>query len=116
MLTPLHSTQKTIQENQMRPDITTEMNDALERLRAERIRYKQTSEFQIKVGPYNYYPGKGTIFMDRDRAARPERGLDNFIRLVCKLRDRNPSTFRDSGSELNNGSAGFDISQAISSD
>jgi hypothetical protein len=69
------------------------MNAALERLRAERIRHTQTSDYQIKVGSYNYYPGKGTIFMDRDPKARPERGLDNFIALLRKLKDRNPRLF-----------------------
>ncbi len=67
-----------------------QMNSALERLRTERIRHKQTSEYQIKVGPYNFYPGKGTIFMDSDREARPERGLDAFVVLLRKLKDRNP--------------------------
>jgi hypothetical protein len=32
--------------------------------------------------------------MDGDREARPERGLDSFINLVCKLRDRNRHAFR----------------------
>ena len=40
------------------------MNDALEWLRAERIEYNQTSEFQIRSVPDNIYPGKGTIFME----------------------------------------------------
>ena len=55
------------------------ISSALERLRADRIPHKQTSEFQMKVGPYNFYPGKGTIFMDRDVKARPERGIESFI-------------------------------------
>jgi hypothetical protein len=66
------------------------MLQALDRLRAEGIRYKQTSNFQIKVGPYNFYPGKGTIFMDREVEARVERGLNSFIDIVSKLRDRKP--------------------------
>ena len=69
------------------------MNAALERLRAERVHHKQTSDFQIKVGPYNFYPGKGTIFMDRAPKARPERGLDNFVTLLRKLKERNPRLF-----------------------
>jgi hypothetical protein len=66
------------------------MLQALDRLRAEGIRYQQTSNFQIKVGPYNFYPGKGTIFMDREVEARVERGLNGFINIVSKLRDRKP--------------------------
>jgi hypothetical protein len=70
-----------------------EMNLALERLAAERIRHEQTSAFQIKVGPFNFYPDKGTIYRDGDREARPERGLENFLALIAKLRDRNPRAF-----------------------
>lgn len=101
----------------MRPNKTPEMIEALERLRAEHIRHKQTSEFQIKVGPYNFYPGKGTIFMDRDSAARTERGLGSFISLVCKLRDKNPRAFHDSeqAPEKPNHSNGFDIREAMDS-
>ena len=72
---------------------STEMRRALHRLRAEGIQYKQTSDFQIKVGPYNFYPGKGTIFMDKEVEARVERGLDNFVNIVSKLRDRRPPHF-----------------------
>nr|BCF14662.1 hypothetical protein XF13B_13530 [Bradyrhizobium diazoefficiens] len=93
------------------------MRHALDRLRAERIWHKQTSEFQIKVGPYNFYPGKGTIFMDRDVEARPERGLETFISLVCKLRDRNPLVFRDDDCNRDEPCRldGFDIKEAIDS-
>ena len=69
---------------------TSQMNSALERLRAERIRHQQTSEYQIKVGPYNFYPGKGKIFVDGEEGVRTERGLDSFVALLCKLKDPNP--------------------------
>jgi len=95
---------------------TAHMNLALERLRTERILHKQTSEFQIKVGSYSFYPGKGTIYMDLDREARPERGLDTFIALLRKLKDRNPRLFemketsrRSAECRVNK----FDISEAI---
>jgi hypothetical protein len=92
-----------------------EMRHALERLRAERIRHKQTSEFQIKVGPYNFYPGKGTIFTDGGREARAERGLESFIIIVRKLRDRNPRVFekRDTPSSATTHIDGIDIRDAI---
>ena len=94
-----------------------EMNSALERLRTERVRHQQTSEYQIKVGPYNFYPGKGTIFRDGDRAARPERGIDEFVALLRKLKARNPQlTERKVSREpiLQKGTNGFDLRQAIS--
>jgi hypothetical protein len=67
-----------------------EMRIALERLAAERIRHAQTSKFQIKVGPYNFYPGKGTIYLDGELEARSERGLEEFLGLLAKVRARNP--------------------------
>ncbi|QQO14788.1 hypothetical protein JJB99_00905 [Bradyrhizobium diazoefficiens] len=96
---------------------TSQMNSALERLRAERIRHQQTSEYQIKVGPYNFYPGKGTIFMDGDREAHPERGLDEFVALLRKLKARNPNVTEQKVSRepiFQKGTNGFDLRQAIS--
>ena len=71
---------------------TPEMRHTLDRLCAAGIRYKQTSDFQIKVGPYNFYPGRGTIYLDSETKARPERGLDNFIKIIARLRERTGST------------------------
>lgn len=76
---------------------TSQMNSALERLRAERIRHQQTSEYQIKVGPYNFYPGKGTIFVDGEEGVRTERGLDSFVALLRKLKDHNPPLLEREG-------------------
>jgi hypothetical protein len=92
-----------------------EMSFALERLGVERVRHKQTSEFQIKVGPYNYYPGKGTIFIDGDREARPERGLESFITLLRKLQNRNPRLFenKNASHSAKHTVPGFDIRDAI---
>lgn len=94
-----------------------EMSSALARLRSERVRHEQRSEYQIKVGPYNFYPGRGTIFMDGDREARPERGLDEFVVLLRKLEARNPHlTERKVSREpaLQKGTNGFDLRKAIS--
>ncbi|MCD9892098.1 hypothetical protein [Bradyrhizobium japonicum] len=96
---------------------TSQMNVALERLRAERIRHQQTSEYQIKVGPYNFYPGKGTIFVDGEEGVRTERGLDSFVSLLHKLEARAPHLTQRSESRepnLQNGTNGFDLRQAIS--
>ncbi|MCK1389013.1 hypothetical protein [Bradyrhizobium sp. 21] len=76
---------------------TSQMNSALERLRAEGIRHQQTSEYQIKVGHYNFYPGKGTIFVDGEEGIRTERGLDSFVALLRKLKDHNPPLGKKGG-------------------
>lgn len=95
-----------------------DMNIALERLAAERIQHEQTSAFQIKVGPFNFYPGKGTIYMDGDQKARPERGLENFLALITKLRDRNPRAFEYAPARKSYPDAvrSFDLSDALSDD
>jgi hypothetical protein len=60
------------------------MKPAIERLDAERIRYRKTSAFQPKVCPYNFYPDTGTIFMDG--AGRcPEGGLNGRVTSVFPL-------------------------------
>jgi hypothetical protein len=91
------------------------MCHALERLRLEKIHHRQTSEFQIKVGPYNFYPNSGTIFMDRDSKARPERGLDDFIAIVGKLRVQTPHRFRHNAPAEPRPPrrSGFDIEEAM---
>jgi hypothetical protein len=92
------------------------MEGALERLTAEGIRHEQTSDFQIKVGPYNFYPDKGTIFVDQDREARPERGIEDFLALLVKVRARNPGMFKCAAARKNPSESvrGFDLSDAIS--
>lgn len=75
-------------------DDNDKMRLAMQYLDAEGVRYKMKTAFQLKVGPYNFYPGKGTIYMDGDQESRPERGLDHFLMIVRKLKDRNPRTFQ----------------------
>lgn len=59
------------------------VNETIQVLRAAGVRsvHKKTC-FQIKVGPFNFYPVKGTIFHDGEHKARPERGLEAFINLL----------------------------------
>jgi hypothetical protein len=63
------------------------VEDALQTLRSIGVRSaeKKTS-FQIKVGPFNFYPVKGTIMHDSDHKARRERGLEAFINILRKNR------------------------------
>jgi hypothetical protein len=80
---------------------TDKMKAAMERLDAEGVRYKQTTAFQLKVGPYNFYPDTGRIYADREPKSRAERGLEHFLTIVRKLRDGNPRTFRRSPANSN---------------
>jgi hypothetical protein len=48
------------------------MKAVMERLDAERVRYKKTTAFRLKVGPFNFYPDTGRIYVDREPKSRPE--------------------------------------------
>ncbi|UGA43020.1 hypothetical protein HU230_0032820 [Bradyrhizobium quebecense] len=72
-------------------DNSDEMNSAIKRLTALGIRHQQTSPFQIKVGPYNFYPNKGTIYLDGAKTALTERGLEKFLTILNNVRTLNKS-------------------------
>lgn len=93
-------------------DDNDKMKLAMEHLDAESIRYKVKTAFQLKVGPYSFYPGKGTIYMDGDLESRPERGLEHFLTIVRKLRELNPRTFQRKNTAQT--FPKFDLNDAIS--
>ncbi len=39
------------------------MREAMESLDAQGIRFRKLTAFQLKVGLYSFYPGKGTIYL-----------------------------------------------------
>jgi hypothetical protein len=93
-----------------RTDNSYEMNLAIDRLNAEHIRHEQTTDYQLKVGPYNFYPGTGTIFLDGASDRQPERGLENFLLLIRKLRKRNPHAFQKRATtRVDKDMEGFDL-------
>ncbi|MDY8108862.1 hypothetical protein U0C82_06850 [Fulvimarina sp. 2208YS6-2-32] len=58
------------------------MLQAIAVLEREGVRFKQTSGHQLKVGLLSFYPGKGTIYRDRDPHALDAKGLPAFLRLL----------------------------------
>lgn len=44
-------------------------------LRRAGIRFTRKTTFQLKIGCVNFYPVRGTIFVDGDPGQRPARGL-----------------------------------------
>ena len=51
-------------------------NQAMELLDEMGVLYRVVSDHQLKLPRgVSYYPGKGTIHIDGERGARPERGL-----------------------------------------
>jgi hypothetical protein len=45
-------------------------------LRARNISFRRVSRYQLKIGTkVSFYPGKQTVFVDREDGARPQTGL-----------------------------------------
>ena len=59
-----------------------EMALALKELEELGYRPIKCSTHQLKIGPYNYYPAKRTIFKDLESKARNQRGLSEFINIL----------------------------------
>jgi hypothetical protein len=56
--------------------------------------------------------------MDGDQKARPERGLENFLALIAKVRARNPRAFEYASARKSSpeGGQGFNLRNALSDD
>lgn len=68
----------------MDPD--TLMAEALKALSNRGFRALKRSRYHLKVGPFNFYPGRGTIFRDGDQRALDKRGLTEFTNMLERLR------------------------------
>jgi hypothetical protein len=75
-------------------DFESEMRDAMDELTGAGIRFARKSPYQLKIGPWNYYPSKGTIHRDGDKKALKARGLRALLDLISdqKNRRRGPDT------------------------
>lgn len=60
---------------------------AIEWLKAEGITFVvKNKNHHLKVGKFNFYPKRGTIFVDDERAKRTEHGLEQFKELIGEWR------------------------------
>src|SRR5215211_2987444 len=80
---------RTFMDQALPLDESPAMRAAKDRLNREGIHFEQASRYQLKVDAFNFYPGKGTIFVDQELKVRKEKGLDAFITLVRPRRERN---------------------------
>jgi hypothetical protein len=92
-----------------RTDNSYEMNQAIDRLDAEYFPYEQTTQYQLKVGAYSFYPSSGTIYMDGASRREAEGGLEAFLALIRKLKKRNPSAFQKRAARRGKGTDPFDL-------
>jgi hypothetical protein len=60
------------------------MKEAKDWLDAQGIPYLFREPHQLKIGPVNFWPGRGTITVDGEIGKRPEKGLGG---LECTLLD-----------------------------
>lgn len=60
------------------------MHQARQWLAEHDILFKQTSEYQLKIGRINFYPGKGTSFRDGDKTRHAVTGLEGLIELLTE--------------------------------
>lgn len=66
------------------PRDTPEMREAIAWCRANKIDVRRHTDFQLKCGPINFWPGKkGTVHVD-EIGTLPERGFEVFKSLAIK--------------------------------
>lgn len=56
-----------------------EMRDAIDALNAAGVRFTRQTEHQLKIGPWNYYPARGTLFRDGENHVTRQVGLDALL-------------------------------------
>lgn len=71
--------------NRNKDRITPAVWGALRVLKAEGHYPRICSPHHLKIGRYNFYPGRGTIVCDNE-PPQPERGLPAFIDLLAAAR------------------------------
>jgi hypothetical protein len=62
------------------------MQECIDTLLVRGLDFERMSRWQIKIDSVNYYPDRGTIFVDGDDAALKERGLDALLTTIGKLK------------------------------
>lgn len=68
-------------------DDTARMKEALKYFDDRGILFTRKTAWQIKHGKINFYPDRGTIFVDGENGARKETGLQEALLLVAPDHD-----------------------------
>lgn len=69
----------------MRKRTNTPMLEALAWARQHGFEPYRATEHQLKIGEANFYPGKGTVFVDGETTRRKETGLDALAEVLREL-------------------------------
>jgi hypothetical protein len=55
-------------------------------LRTRNIPFRRVTRYQLKIGTrISYYPGKQTVFIDREERARPQTGLAGLAAVLIEF-------------------------------
>lgn len=58
------------------------MTEAVAWLNQNGIRFEFLPPYQLKIGPLNFWPRRGTITFDGEDQKRPEKGLDGLAAVL----------------------------------
>jgi hypothetical protein len=72
---------KTPAESLTRPCDSDETRKQIAELLARGFRVSRLTDYQLKIGDFNYYPTKGTITIDPSRR-HPKKGFNALIELL----------------------------------
>lgn len=70
------------------------MREAVAWCRSKKLNIRRSSDFQLKLGLINFYPERGTIFIDRI-GTLPDRGL-SVLKSIVALPHRTSAELRTS--------------------
>ena len=79
-------TKSPINNPKVQPTDNEAMRLAIEALTEAGIRCTRPHPSQLKVGPLNFYPTKGTIIQDGDIKAWEDTGLEYFISYLLNIK------------------------------
>ena len=68
------------------------MGQARQWLIEREIPFEQMTDYQLKIGRINFYPGKGTIFRDGDKARHSVTGFEGLTALLVADGHMRPSS------------------------
>lgn len=67
------------------------ISEAIDFLNEAGIPFDRPSKLQVKIGPVNFYSGKGRVHVDGERTIRPGTGLE-ALKAVLRERGHLPSS------------------------
>jgi hypothetical protein len=73
------------------PMDSAKMQQAIDWLEEQGYPVSRPTEWQLKIGPFNFYPDKGTILRDGDRQPHSGRGLAALEKLLARQPRERPT-------------------------